>query len=71
MANRKKQIEKIQAKAGELSAEVEALIEELETAYENVPDNIKDSSKGEAMQERIDTLNGWVEQLDEIAEEVL
>lgn len=71
MANRKKQIEFLQKKAAELSAEAEALKDEIDESLTNLPDNLQDSRTAEVMQERIDALDAVVDALDDFASEVL
>lgn len=70
MANRRKQIEAIQAKAADFAADVEALKDELEEAFENMPESLQYSTNGERAQERIDLLDTWLSNLNEMAEEV-
>lgn len=69
MANRRKQIEAIQTKAGEFASEVEALKDEMEESLENMPESLQYGERGERMQERIDLLDTWLMSLNEMAEE--
>lgn len=68
MANRRKQIEAIQAKASELSDELDILVMDLQESFDNTPESIQNSERGETMQERIDTLTEWRDQLSDMAE---
>lgn len=70
MANRRKQIEAIQKKAGQFAEEVEVLKEELEESFENMPESLQYSERGERMQERIELLDTWLANLSEMAEEI-
>lgn len=69
MANRRKQIEAIQKKAAEFATEVEQLKDELEESFENMPESLQYAPNGEKMQERIDLLDTWLMNLNEMAEE--
>lgn len=71
MANRRKQIEALQAKASELADEFEALKDDMETSLENMPESLQYGERGQAMQERIDWLDTSTDTLNEIAEEVI
>lgn len=70
MANRRKQIEAIQKKAADFAEEVEQLKDELEESFENMPEGLQYSTNGERMQERIDLLDTWLSNLNEMAEEI-
>lgn len=70
MANRRKQIEAVQKRAADFAADVEALKEELEESLENMPESLQYSTNGERMQERIDLLDTWLMNLNEMAEEI-
>lgn len=70
MANRRKQIEAVQKRAAEFAEEVEMLKEELEESLENMPESLQYSANGERMQERIDLLDTWLGNLNEMAEEI-
>lgn len=69
MANRKQQIVDIQKKIESIAEEVEGLISVLEDALENMPENLRGSLAGEKAADRIDMLQGWADQLTEMAEE--
>lgn len=69
MANRRKQIQAVQQRAADFAADVEMLKEELEESLENMPESLQYSERGERMQERIDLLDTWVMNLNEMAEE--
>lgn len=69
MANRRKQIQAVQQRAADFAADVEMLKEELEESLENMPESLQYSERGERMQERIDLLDTWLMNLNEMAEE--
>jgi predicted RNase H-like nuclease (RuvC/YqgF family) len=69
MANRRKQIQAVQQRAADFAADVEMLKEELEESLENMPESLQYSANGERMQERIDLLDTWLMNLNEMAEE--
>lgn len=71
MANRRKQIEAVQKRAADFAADVEELKDEMETALENMPESLQYSERGERMQERIDLLDTWLMNLNEMADEVI
>jgi hypothetical protein len=53
--------------ADELIDELEMLIEQCEESLENMPEALRDTSEsGELLQERIDGLYGWIEQIRDI-----
>lgn len=70
MANRRKQIEAVQQRAADFAQDVEMLKEELEESLENMPESLQYSERGEKMQERIDLLDTWLGNLNEMAEEI-
>lgn len=71
MANRRKQIEAVQKRAADFAADVEELKDEMETALENMPESLQYSERGERMQERIDLLDTWLMNLNEMADEAI
>lgn len=68
MPTRKQQIKELQARLWPVAGDLEALIEELQAAFDNTPESIQAGDRGEAMQERIDMLQEWHDQLTEMAE---
>ncbi len=52
-----------------MAANLEALIEELQEAYENMPEAFQMGDQGDAAQDRIQTLETWLENLNDIVEE--
>lgn len=71
MANRRKQIQAVQQRAADFAADVELLKDEMEESLENMPESLQYSERGERMQERIDLLDTWLMNLNEMAEEVI
>lgn len=71
MANRRKQLDEIQKRAGEFCEFVTGIRDEIEEAYNNMPESLKDSQRGQVAQERIDTLGEWIDYLDEMGEPIL
>lgn len=69
MANRKKQIEAVQHDVEIVAANLEALIEELQEAYDNMPESIQMGERGDTAQDRIQTLETWLENLNDIVQE--
>jgi uncharacterized coiled-coil DUF342 family protein len=69
MANRKKQIEQIQSRAQELHDELDSLLDDMQESFDNMPENLQDSERGQTMQDRLDTLDGWRTELENIATE--
>ncbi len=69
MANRKQQIKAVQHDVEIVAANLEALIEELQEAYENMPEAFQMGDQGDAAQDRIQTLETWLENLNDIVEE--
>lgn len=71
MANRRKQLDEIQKRAGELCEFVTGIRDDMEAAYDNMPESLKDSDRGIRAQERIETLGEWIDYLDEMGEPIL
>lgn len=67
--NRKKQIAAVQHDVEIVAANLEALIEELQEAYDNMPESIQMGERGDAAQDRIQTLETWLENLNDIVGE--
>lgn len=68
MANRRKQIAALQLNITSCLEEAQSLLEELETAFENTPESLQYSERGQLMQDRIETLHEWVDQLEAMTE---
>lgn len=69
MANRLKQIGKLQTKAYYLAEEIEQLKDELQEAFDNMPENLQLSANGERSEARINLLDNWLDELRGMAEE--
>lgn len=68
MPSRKQRYAKLQAKAGEISAELEDLKEELEESLDNIPENLKGGVNAQRIEERISAFEDQIYNLDEILE---
>jgi len=60
-------IEELESEMEEIKSEIESLKEEVEGNLTNMPEHLRESSdSGILMQERIDGLEGWINDLDSI-----
>lgn len=50
----------------DIVAEIEALRDECESSLENIPESLKYAPSGELLQERIDALEQWISELEQI-----
>lgn len=71
MANRARQIAKLQEKAAALSDEFDELWVEMSESFDNMPENLQDGERGEIMQSRIDRIEEVRDVLTDFAEEEL
>ena len=54
---RRKRIEKVIEKIGEIKTEIEEIREEEQDAFDNLPESFQYSEKGETMEQHIDNLD--------------
>lgn len=66
--DRRKRIEEIGNRIGELQAELEGIRDEEQEAYDNLPENLQNSELAETMSEAIDNIDYAFTSLDEAAE---
>ena len=65
--NAAQSIEELESTIEEIASEIESLMEETQESLDNMPEHLQDSSpSGELLQERIDGLENWQSELENV-----
>lgn len=68
--DRRRRLQCVADTLNDAMAELMEIKDEEQDAFDNLPDSLQDSVRGEAMQEAIDTMDEWYNDIDTVRDEI-